>query len=76
MANLKNKAHRKELEEAGNGSCYCCISTFPVEDIREYIDAGETVLCPLCGVDSVLPGIIDTQTLEELESKWFGLRCL
>lgn len=36
-------------------SCYCCLETFPVTEITEYVDMDDdTALCPMCGIDAVL----------------------
>jgi hypothetical protein len=40
--------------------CFYCIPVFDVEEIEEWIDGGQTALCPHCGIDSVLP-VIDGQ---------------
>ena len=35
--------------------CYFCLAEFKGKYIHEYVDDGKTVLCPYCGVDSVIP---------------------
>lgn len=34
--------------------CYNCTKTFTPDMIGEYIDNGQTAVCPYCGIDSVL----------------------
>jgi hypothetical protein len=34
-----------------------CVIVFDVEEIEEWIDGGQTALCPHRGIDSVLPAI-------------------
>jgi hypothetical protein len=40
--------------------CFYCVTVFDVQEIDEWIDGGQTALCPHCGIDSVLP-VIDGQ---------------
>lgn len=35
--------------------CYYCKRTSLVSEVKEWIDRGNTALCPKCGIDSVLP---------------------
>lgn len=57
--------------------CYFCRSIFPPEEITDFIDGGETCICPHCGIDAVIgdsTGIpIRRDVLEELHDKWFGI---
>ena len=34
--------------------CYYCISRFSKQDIEQWVDDGQTALCPFCGIDSVI----------------------
>lgn len=52
MKSFKNK---EELLKYGDCGCYYCISQYKVEEITDYIDNGQTAVCPKCGIDSVLP---------------------
>lgn len=58
----KGFKNRKALEEAGICGCYHCgkIFTYP-KDISEecFVDDGQTLLCPYCGIDSVIPPTTD-----------------
>lgn len=36
-------------------TCYHCNRYFMGHEIKETVDGGETVLCPFCHVDSVIP---------------------
>jgi hypothetical protein len=47
--------HRENVERSKLVGCFYCRSTFSPANIREWIDDGETALCPLCGIDAVLP---------------------
>jgi len=46
--------HRAEIEVSARCGCFFCFRTFPNADIRAWIDAKQTALCPRCGVDSVI----------------------
>lgn len=54
--------NRKTLEEAGICGCYHCgeIFPYPKEIPEEYfVDNGQTLICPCCGIDSVIPPTTD-----------------
>lgn len=46
--------HRVEIEASVRCGCFFCFRTFPSSDIKAWIDANQTALCPRCGVDSVI----------------------
>lgn len=46
--------HRAELEASARCGCFFCFRTFGHSEIKVWIDANQTALCPKCGVDSVL----------------------
>lgn len=47
-------AHRAEIESSTRCGCFFCFRSFASSDIKSWIDANQTALCPKCGVDSVL----------------------
>ena len=48
------------LSKSKMASCYSCISTFPVTEIKEFVDMNDdTALCPKCGIDAVLGDATD-----------------
>lgn len=54
--------NRKALEEAGVCGCYHCGEIFPYhKEIPEeyFVDNGQTLVCPYCGIDSVIPPTTD-----------------
>ena len=58
----KGFKNRKALEEAGVCGCYHCgeIFPYPKEIPEEYfVDNGQTLICPYCGIDSVIPPTTD-----------------
>lgn len=46
--------HRVELEASEKCACFFCFRKFATADIKAWIDASQTALCPGCGTDSVL----------------------
>ena len=69
-------SHNKALIDSSE-RCYCfyCKSTVDKMEIKEYVDDGQTALCPRCNRDSVIPdGIdenIDETTISEMHDYWF-----
>lgn len=35
--------------------CYYCGGVFLGMSIKEWVDGGKTPICPMCGIDSVIP---------------------
>jgi hypothetical protein len=46
--------HRIELEASTRCACFFCFRAFATSEIKAWIDADTTALCPGCGVDAVL----------------------
>lgn len=51
--------HREQIEESELCGCFYCLETFKPSKIEEWVDEdenefGQTALCPICGVDSVI----------------------
>ena len=61
-----------EIADADVCGYYSCVSTFQSKSVEQWRDYGQTALCPRCGVDAVLPGVSDTQELDDLHKKWFA----
>lgn len=58
----RSTINRKALEEAGICGCYHCGKIFPyTKEIPEeyFVDNGQTLICPYCGIDSVIPPTTD-----------------
>lgn len=64
--------NRSEIADADVCGCYSCKSVFASRSVDAWRDYGQTALCPRCGVDAVLPGVSDTQELDDLHKKWFA----
>ena len=67
--------NRKEIEASETCACLSCCETFASSEVVEYIDHGETALCPICGIDAVIgdcTGVsMDLNTLSELNKEFF-----
>lgn len=46
--------HRGALEASTRCACFFCFRAFAPSEIKAWIDADTTALCPGCGVDAVL----------------------
>ena len=62
--------NRKQVEAAKQVGCYHCLEVFDSEEINEYTDGEETVLCPKCHVDTILPHITDKKELKKIHNFW------
>ena len=68
-------SHNKELDIISK-TCYCfyCKEKYDSKEVIEYIDDGQTALCPKCGVDTVLPDSIEEvneEVIDEMNEYWF-----
>jgi NAD-dependent SIR2 family protein deacetylase len=43
--------------------CFHCLEVYEATEVIDWIDDGETPLCPLCGVDAVMIGVTDLAEL-------------
>lgn len=73
--------HRDELQRSTICGCFYCCSEFEPGEIREWVDtseegAGQTALCPRCGVDSVIGSASDypitPDFLGRMRAYWFS----
>jgi hypothetical protein len=65
--------NRDRVTTAASCGCFHCQSIFASDEVREWVDNGQTALCPRCGIDSVLPGITDFETLASLHHHRFDV---
>lgn len=67
--------HRAEIESSAVCGCFYCFSIFPPSDIVEWIDDGQTAVCPKCPVDSVIGSAsgfpITAEFLQRMHDHWF-----
>ena len=68
--------NRGALEATGRAACFGCLQTLEASRVVEYVDAGQTALCPACGLDTLLPvhgaEDADVQLLRALNERYLG----
>jgi hypothetical protein len=66
--------HRKQLAHTERAGCFYCLEFFDVAQIVEWTDDEQTALCPLCGIDAVLPATeeIKPEFLKQMQQYWFA----
>ena len=66
--------HNKEaIESTKMVSCYFCCNVYPSSRIKHFVDSGATAICPICGIDSVLKGVVPQKELRDLSRSMFSL---
>jgi len=67
--------HRAELASSSHAGCFYCGSIFSPNEVFEWIDDGQTALCPHCGIDAVIGSAsnfpITTEFLGQMHDHWF-----
>lgn len=46
--------NREELQRSSLCGCFYCFATFSPAEVSEWIDEGQTAVCPKCPIDSVI----------------------
>lgn len=68
---MRNKKIVTASQVAG---CFHCLEIFKPEEITEYTDQGETVLCPKCRTDTVISDLmgfdITKDKLKKIKDFW------
>lgn len=82
--NVSDAAHysmhnRKQVEDAQVCGCYHCLKVFSPSEIKEYTDVedklDDTVICPHCDVDCVLPEMnikLTEESLSAIRKYWLN----
>lgn len=69
---MKNK---KLIQQSNNAGCFKCLKIFPTNEVKDYTDNGETVLCPYCGIDSVVGDMcgfnLSVDALKSANAFWY-----
>jgi hypothetical protein len=58
--------NRRLVEQSTKAGCFHCLKIFNIAEIKEYTDKDTTVICPLCGVDSVVGDMCGFELTEEI----------
>lgn len=54
--------------------CFHCLQIYETTEVVDWVDDGETPLCPRCGVDAVMIGVTDLMELLRMHRVRFGRR--
>lgn len=69
--------HRAEIEASRQCGCFCCRTIFAASEVADYVDGGQTALCPNCDTDAVIgdaSGIaITPELLDEMNRRYFDV---
>ena len=75
-AHLHTSQNRSEIEHSQFCYCIACQTFFKSEEVTDYADGGETVICPYCDCDAVLgDGFgfkLADELLDSLHHKYFN----
>ena len=85
LAHQRSIGHRDEIIVSEICGCFYCLHIFPPIEISEWCDVyadevggeqyGHTVLCPKCGIDSVIGSKsgypITKAFLKKMNTRWF-----
>jgi hypothetical protein len=75
-AHKHSDRHRAEIEASELCGCFYCLTTFRPDEITEWVDEGQTAICPNCPVDAVIgsaSGVSLTQEfLRKMHAYWFS----
>ena len=67
--------NRVEVESSALCGCFYCFAIFAPADISEWIDDGQTAMCPKCPIDSVIGSAsgfpITPEFLHRMHDKYF-----
>jgi hypothetical protein len=72
--------HRDEVLASPICGCFCCGYIFPPDELDIWVDeregAGQTAICPNCGIDSVIGSEsgypITAEFLNAMKAHWFS----
>lgn len=66
--------NRALISAGGVCGCFYCRRTFDASRVQQFVDDGQTALCPYCGVDAVLSATvdpIDANFLRQMHRRFF-----
>ncbi len=68
--------HFREVMQSQKCGCFYCCKTFNVSTVEEWIDEGQTAICPHCSIDSVIPELsflpLTEENLKSMSEFWFS----
>ena len=67
--------NRNELMASEQCGCFHYMATFGPSEVREWIDKGQTAMCPRCEIDSVIGSAsslpLTEESLQKMQKEWF-----
>jgi len=66
-----SRINRNTIENNTQCGCYFCTTVFKGSEITEWVDDGQTALCPHCDIDAVIPNETDVDYLKASFERWF-----
>jgi len=70
-AHDKAYLNRQKLGRSFDASCFYCLKESKISAIIQWIDEGETALCPYCNNDTLITGY-NSPFLNAMNRYWFG----
>lgn len=61
----KSIYNAEDIKKSSKCGCFFCLSVQDSSDVVEFVDNGDTGLCPRCGIDSLLPNVTDMKVLKD-----------
>ena len=74
-AHKDSSLHRDRVLASHWVGCFYCLLIFSPKSIRKWVDDEQTALCPVCGIDAVVPVSVErfnTDFLERMHRYWFS----
>lgn len=67
--------NRVEVLKSAECACFRCLSRFEPTEIRQWIDTGQTAVCPRCDMDAVIGSEsgyeLAAELLAAMQARWF-----
>jgi hypothetical protein len=78
LAHDHSSNHKEELKNSAVIGCFYCRNFIKFADIKEWIDAEDTALCPKCGIDSLIGSdsgyTVGKKFLNAMNAYWFAIK--
>ena len=79
-AHRANRCTKEDIDNSKFIGCFYCCESFRPKDkpIKEWVWSGQDPLCPICGIDSIIPGnsgfpVMDKDFLAQMHNHWFAI---
>ena len=78
LAHEHSSYHRQEILGSKNCFCFYCCKKFKSKKIKEWIDKGDTAICPFCSVDAVIGDFsffsFKKKFIKQMHNYWFSVK--